>query len=450
MSVTPLGQPQHLAAAGRRPEARRTLRNGRERNVELDRHGRRRQHVGEVAAADQRRRQIERSSRRGDAWRRCPSIPRSSTAVARTSASRVDAERHDAAGERDESAATIRSSSALATSTVERRGALENLGLRVGDGVDRREEPQMRLADVGPDPDVRFSDAHQRADFAGVIHPQFDDRDLRPLPQLDERQRQPDVVVEVPAVADHAIPRREKLRRHFLRRGLAGAAGDRHDLRARRAPHRLRQRLQRRRRVVDLDDRGGRGRAGVAPARDRARIDRRRAAPAAIAAAAKSAPSNRSPRIATNSSPGASVRVSIDTPPNSASASPAADTPCPAMRTRRPTRAVSRISARRPRLGVPTRRPSWSAAARAPRAPPPRRRTAARWSPMTWYFSCPLPAISTRSPGRASSMAFRDRLAAIDDRQQPLAAVAPRIGRDAALDLLDDPCRDPRCAGCRT
>ena len=89
---------------------------------------------------------------------------------------------------------------------------------------------EMGLADVRPHPYIRLSDANQRADFPGMIHPQLDDGDLRPLPQLDERQRQPDVVVEIPAVADDAVPRRQKLRRHFLRRGLAGAAGDGHDL----------------------------------------------------------------------------------------------------------------------------------------------------------------------------------------------------------------------------
>ena len=45
------------------------------------------------------------------------------------------------------------------------------------------------------------------------------------------------------------------------------------------------------------------------------------------------------------------------------------------------------------------------ASAPAPRARPPRRRTAACLSPITWYFSCPLPAISTTSPGCASRTA---------------------------------------------
>jgi hypothetical protein len=81
----------------------------------------------------------------------------------------------------------------------------------------------------------------------------LDDRDLRPLAQLDERQRQPDVVVEVPAVADHPVPRRQELARHFLRRRLPGAAGDGDDFRARLSAHRVPEGLERRRRVVHFD-----------------------------------------------------------------------------------------------------------------------------------------------------------------------------------------------------
>jgi len=87
-----------------------------------------------------------------------------------------------------------------------------------------------------------------------MIHAQLDDGDLRPLPQLHERQRQPDVIVQIPAVAHDAIARREQLGRHFLRRGLAGAAGDGHDFRSRFTTNRVSQCLQRKRRVVDFED----------------------------------------------------------------------------------------------------------------------------------------------------------------------------------------------------
>ena len=146
--------------------------------------------------------------------------------------------------------APIRSSSALATSTVCRRGVFENLGFRVRDGVDGAKEPHVRIADIGPDADVRPGDADERANLARVVHAQLDDSHVRPRRQPDERQRQPDVVVEIPVVSHHAILRFQKRRCHFLRRGLARAAGDRHHFRARRRSNRRRQRLQRDGRIV--------------------------------------------------------------------------------------------------------------------------------------------------------------------------------------------------------
>ena len=71
------------------------------------------------------------------------------------------------------------------------------------------------------------------------------------VPQLEQRQRQADVVVEVPLVPEHRVARRQELRRHFLRRRLAGAAGDRDDTGAGPPPHLPGQRLQRAGRVVD-------------------------------------------------------------------------------------------------------------------------------------------------------------------------------------------------------
>src|SRR5258705_369656 len=90
--------------------------------------------------------------------------------------------------------------------------------------------------------------------MSGVVPSTPPRGDLRPLPQLHEGPRQPDVVVEVPAVANDAVPTFEKLARHLLRRRLAGAAGDGHNLRWRLAPNPVRQRLKRGGRVVDFDD----------------------------------------------------------------------------------------------------------------------------------------------------------------------------------------------------
>ena len=85
-----------------------------ERHVEVERHGRRREHVRQVAEAEERR--LAGTFARGRRDRGHAVAPRCSTRVARTSASAIDAEGHDAAREPSARAIT-RGSSALATST---------------------------------------------------------------------------------------------------------------------------------------------------------------------------------------------------------------------------------------------------------------------------------------------------------------------------------------------
>ena len=65
-------------------------------------------------------------------------------------------------------------------------GTLEDFGLGVGNRVGRSEEPEVRVADVRPDPDVRLGNRDQRADLTRVIHAQFHDRDVRPGSQLQQ------------------------------------------------------------------------------------------------------------------------------------------------------------------------------------------------------------------------------------------------------------------------
>ena len=231
-------------------------------------------------------------------------------------------------------------------------------------------------------------------------------------------------LLKLPAVANHAIPRREKLRRHFLGRGLAGAAGDRHDLRARlvaepRAPAPAAPRSCRRPRSTS-----GAGRAGLPRRRDRraARSPPRRPRPRAIAAA-----TNRRRRTARRGSrrtarPAASVRVSIDTPPNA----PRRRRPRPAVRraprpSRRPLSAIAaatRVTHATPDLRAPR--------APAPRAPPPRRRTAAsgRRSPGTSRAPCRRSARDRRAAPARSPCAIAAR--AIDDRQRRRCAAVLR------------------------
>ena len=87
--------------------------------------------------------------------------------------------------------------------------------------------------------------------------------------------------------------------------------------------------------------------AGVPPARERPRRRGRTspAAPASIAACAKSAPSRRSPRMPMYNSPGASVRVSIDTPVNWRVSAPATIAPAMAVATQSAFSRISGVSA---------------------------------------------------------------------------------------------------------
>ena len=173
-------------------------------------------------------------------------------------------------------------------------GALQDFGLGVGDRIRRRKEAEVRVADVRPHTDVRLRDLDQSADLPCVVHAQFHHRNIRPRAQLHERQRQADVVVQIPLVLHHAKPRGQQFRDRFLRRRLARTARDGDDLRLGGHPHRVRQVLQRAQRVGDLDHRALAGprirtqrRARRSPPPRRARAprprthDRRTAVPSA-------------------------------------------------------------------------------------------------------------------------------------------------------------------------
>ena len=106
---------------------------------------------------------------------RVPSSPRSSISVARTCASAASPKVTVRPGK---GAAAAGDAGVVGRAHEQRRrvGAFEDLGLRVGDRVARREEAQVGVADVGPDADFRLGDAHERADLARVIHPQLEHR----------------------------------------------------------------------------------------------------------------------------------------------------------------------------------------------------------------------------------------------------------------------------------
>ena len=281
--------------------------------------------------------------------------------------------------------------------------ALEDLGLGVGNRVHRREEAHVGVAHVGPHADVGLGNAHERADLPGVIHPQFHHRHVRPARQLQQRERQADVVVQVPLVLHHPEPRGQQGRNRFLGRGLARASRDRHHLRARRLPHRVRQVLQRRQRVGDADRLRRHARPRDArPAQ--ACSTTTPAAPSASASAANVWPSNRGPAAPRTR------RRPPSTGCRSRRREPASATP-PARQPSSPATAP----AIQPSVSATalTRPPTSADARSALRAPPPRRRTerSCRRSPGTSRAPCrrPAPRRPRRPPRRPDESPRADR-----------------------------------------
>ena len=84
----------------------------------------------------------------------------------------------------------------------------------------------MHVADICDDGDLRLDDLAEVADLAEVVHARFDDRDLMLARQLQHRLGHAEVGVEVALRLDGAKLPRQHARDHFLRRGLADAAGD--------------------------------------------------------------------------------------------------------------------------------------------------------------------------------------------------------------------------------
>ena len=207
--------------------------------------------------------------------------------------------------------------------------------------------------------------------------------------------------------------RAERGAQHLLGRGLADRAGDGDDAaaepRARRAAQGVERRPARRARSAA---------ARPAPRPRAMRDTSAAAAPAASASATKSWPS-RASVSATNRSPGARVRVSIDTPLAAQSRGPRRRWPPPPRRGSRAGRGRASSCAS----------PS-SAATR--RSPARRRRRDSTSSPIVWPVSWPLPAISSASPGCSASTARQDRLGAVADLVRAGAAAARIAARIAA------------------
>ena len=112
--------------------------------------------------------------------------------------------------------------------------ALEDLALGAGNGLDRAEEFQVRRPGVGDERDVRCGEPREVSDLAGMVHAHLHHRKAMPGPELEERQRHADIVVEVAARGEHGVlgaRGAQDARQHLLDRRLAVAARQRDERR---------------------------------------------------------------------------------------------------------------------------------------------------------------------------------------------------------------------------
>ena len=82
-------------------------------------------------------------------------------------------------------------------------GTLEDFRFGVCDRLRRSEEADVGVTHICPYAQLWLGNGDKRADFARMIHAQFHHRDVRLLSKLQQRQRQADVIVEVPLVLHH-------------------------------------------------------------------------------------------------------------------------------------------------------------------------------------------------------------------------------------------------------
>ena len=115
--------------------------------------------------------------------------------------------------------------------------------------------PEMRVTNVGPHANRGLGNVFEQANLAGVIHAEFHDGDIGAMAKLEERQRKPEMVVQVAAILHNPVARREDRCDQFLGRRLTCAAGDGDHGGARLAPHESCEILECSCGVGDLNDR---------------------------------------------------------------------------------------------------------------------------------------------------------------------------------------------------
>ena len=84
-----------------------------------------------------------------------------------------------------------------------RRQRLEDLALGARDRLFRVEEFEVREPGVGDERDVRLREPAEVADLARVVHAHLDHRAAVAGAQLEQRERQADVVVQIAARGEH-------------------------------------------------------------------------------------------------------------------------------------------------------------------------------------------------------------------------------------------------------
>jgi hypothetical protein len=140
--------------------------------------------------------------------------------------------------------------------------AFDDLGLGGRDVLQGAHQLEVDGSDVGDHAHVGARDARQGRDLAPAAHGELRDHDLRPLLDVEQRQRHTDLVVEV-ARRGHGVGDGPQQRRQdVLGRGLAGAAGDSHHPRRAEPAHVPGQAPECEQAVVDDDLEGPFGQPG--------------------------------------------------------------------------------------------------------------------------------------------------------------------------------------------
>ena len=286
----------------------------------------------------------------------------------------------------------------------------------------------MDRADVGDHRHLGLGDRRQLGDLAGAAHRHLQHQQVGLLRRFEHGQRQPDLGVEVLAVGVDAAGQQRP--GDVLDRGLADRAGDADDAGAERAPPGAGQRLQRRQRIR-RPRRPSRPRRACAPRR----YPTRNAGTPSRPARRRPRRRPRSRRRRTRRRRGSPRRPKKRSPGPASPESIVARAASPGRPRRRPRPRAPRRSAPRRQVQQPDRSSS--------RATSRSSKGILRPPSNSWPCSCPLPAITTVSPGSA-----RPSASAIAARRSTSTST-PLARRRSRRRLRRRSPPDPRSAGCR-